>query len=288
MNKGCSGWPFIRNFAGNGQLFVDYTDVNGNTVVSRFLADPTANQVDPSSEKVLLRVDQPYANHNGGQLAFGPDGFLYIGLGDGGSAGDPLGAGQRLDTLLGKILRLDVDEGDPYAIPPDNPLTGQADARPEIWAYGLRNPWRFSFDRATGEMWIGDVGQNQYEEIDLQPAGLGGLNYGWNEMEGLHEYRSGYREGLTLPVWEYDHAQGCSVTGGYVYRGQALPALRGVYLFGDYCSGTLWALARTSEGGWNGVALLATGLSISSFGEDEAGEVYVVDLGGSVYRIVGS
>ena len=284
--QGLLGLAFHPRFAENGQFFVDYTDLNGNTVISRFQADPSADQIEASSEKVLLRIDQPYANHNGGVLAFGPDGFLYIGVGDGGSAGDPFGAGQRLNTLLGKILRLDVDNGDPYALPPDNPLSGQSDARPEIWATGLRNPWRFSFDRATREMWIGDVGQNQYEEIDLQPAGAGGLNYGWNAMEALHDYQGGYREGLTLPVWEYDHSQGCSVTGGYVYRGQALPALGGVYLFGDYCAGTVWALARTPEGGWNAVALLATGLNISSFGEDEAGEVYLVDLGGSIYRIV--
>ena len=286
--QGLLGLAFHPRFAENGQLFVDYTDLSGDTVISRLQADPSADQVEASSEKVLLRIDQPYPNHNGGQLAFGPDGFLYIGVGDGGSAGDPQGAGQRLDTRLGKILRLDVDHGDPYAIPPGNPWQGEAGPRAEIWAYGLRNPWRFSFDRATGEMWIGDVGQNQYEEIDLQPAGVGGLNYGWNSMEGLHAYQGGYREGLTLPVWEYDHTQGCSVTGGYIYRGQALPALLGVYLFGDYCAGTVWALARTPEGGWNAVALLATGLNISSFGEDAAGEVYLVDLGGGVYRLVGS
>ena len=286
--QGLLGLAFHPRFAENGQFFVDYTDLNGNTVISRFGADPSADHIGASSEKVLLRIDQPYPNHNGGELAFGADSLLYIGVGDGVSAGDPLGAGQRLNTLLGKILRLDVDSGDPYAMPPDNPLSGQSDARPEIWAAGLRNPWRFSFDRATGQMWIGDVGQNQYEEIDLQPAGVGGLNYGWNAMEGLHAYLGGYREGLTLPVWEYDHGQGCSVTGGYVYRGQALPALLGVYLFGDYCAGTVWALARTPQGSWNAVALLATGLSISSFGEDEAGEVYLVDLGGGVYRLAGS
>jgi glucose/arabinose dehydrogenase len=285
--QGLLGLAFHPRFAENGLFFVDYTDRNGNTVIARFAAAPKEDSAPPSSEQVVLRIDQPYANHNGGQLAFGPDGFLYVGVGDGGSAGDPLGAGQNLDTRLGKILRLDVDSGELYAPAAGNPWQSQGGARAEVWAYGLRNPWRFSFDRATGEMWIGDVGQNQYEEIDLQPAGVGGLNYGWNLMEGLHAYQGGYREGLTLPVWEYDHTQGCSVTGGYVYRGQALPALRGVYLFGDYCSGTLWGLARAPDGGWNAVQLLATGLSLASFGEDQAGEVYLVDLGGGVYRLSG-
>jgi glucose/arabinose dehydrogenase len=284
--QGLLGLAFHPRFAENGLFYVNYTDASGNTVVSRFVADPSSDQAHLASEKILLRINQPYANHNGGQLAFGPDGFLYVGVGDGGSAGDPLGAGQDLDTRLGKILRLDVDGGDPYAPAAGNPLLAGGGPRAEVWASGLRNPWRFSFDRATGEMWIGDVGQNQYEEIDLQPAGLGGLNYGWNAMEGLHAYQGGYREGMTLPVWEYDHSQGCSVTGGYVYRGQALTALRGVYLFGDYCSGLVWALARTPEGGWGSVELLASGLRLASFGEDEAGELYLVDLAGSVYSLV--
>jgi glucose/arabinose dehydrogenase len=213
-------------------------------------------------------------------LTFGPDGYLYAGLGDGGSGGDPLGNGQKTDTLLGKILRLDVDSGEPYAIPSGNPFGN------EIWAYGLRNPWRISFDRKTGDLWIGDVGQGTWEEIDILPAGSpGGANFGWNLMEGTHPFEGSAQPGLLLPVAEYSHAEGgCSVTGGYVYRGAELPEWQGIYLFGDYCSGLVWGVLHSGEG-WQTQVLFQTGLSISSFGVDEAGELYVADLQGSILRL---
>ncbi|MCS6844707.1 MAG: PQQ-dependent sugar dehydrogenase, partial [Caldilineales bacterium] len=220
--QGLLGLAFHPRFAQNGWLFVYYTDREGDTVISRFQAIPDRTAADPSSEAVLLRQVQPADNHNGGMIAFGPDGMLYAGLGDGGSAGDPWNNAQRLDTLLGKLLRLYVDAESGYAAPADNPFVGSANARPEIWAYGLRNPWRFSFDRVTGDLYIGDVGQNRWEEINFLPAGSrGGVNYGWKVMEGSHCYNAEAcdRGGLTLPVAEYDHEQGCSVTGGYVYRG---------------------------------------------------------------------
>ncbi|MGA2819841.1 MAG: PQQ-dependent sugar dehydrogenase [Anaerolineales bacterium] len=268
-------------------FYVDYTDPTGDVVVARLRLSNNADSADPSSELIVLRIDhRQFPNHNGGQLQFGPDGFLYVGVGDGGSEGDPEGNGQKLDTLLGKILRLDVDAATPYAVPRGNPFLGQPGVLPEIWAYGLRNPWRFSFDRPSGDLWIADVGQDQYEEVDLQPPGLGGLNYGWSLMEGLHPYAGEYREGLTLPVWEYEHSQGCAITGGYVYRGRQIPELVGDYLFSDYCSGKLWALYRTPEGNRQAVLLLETGLNVSSFGEDARGELYLLDLRGGVYELV--
>jgi glucose/arabinose dehydrogenase len=244
--------------------------------------------VDIATQKILLKVKQPYPNHNGGGLAFGPDGYLYLGLGDGGSAGDPLGNGQSLNTFLGKILRLDVDNGEPYAIPADNPFAGSGEAYPEIWAYGLRNPWRFSFDRATGDLFIGDVGQDQWEEINFVPAGAaGGLNFGWNIREGLHPYKGDAPANaqLTDPVAEYSHNLGCSVTGGVVYRGQALPEFSGIYLFGDFCTGTIWGLIQPGSG--NQVqALFESGLGISTFGVDETGEVYLADYKrGTIYQL---
>jgi glucose/arabinose dehydrogenase len=292
--QGLLGLAFHPSFEENGRFFVDYTDLRGDTVVSEFrVPRPDASRADAGSERVLLRVDQPFANHNGGHLAFGSDGYLYVGLGDGGSAGDPMGNGQRLDTLLGKILRIDVDggrEGAEYGIPGDNPFVGRDGARPEIWAYGLRNPWRFSFDRETGALWIGDVGQASIEEVDRGQAGRGGLNYGWNTMEGSACFQppSGCDErDLVLPVAEYRHDDGCAITGGFVYRGSRWPALRGAYLFADYCSGTIWALDADRPLGESPVVVLETGLSISSFGEDGAGELYVADHGkGRVFLIV--
>ncbi|MBF8285408.1 MAG: hypothetical protein HW378_4323 [Anaerolineales bacterium] len=208
--QGLLGLAFYPDYAANGLFFVNYTDVNGDTVVARYAVsadDPS--RADPASAKIILQVDQPFPNHNGGDLVFGPDGYLYIGLGDGGSGGDPQGNGQNLNALLGKMLRIDVNHGDPYAIPPDNPFAGRAGARPEIWAYGLRNPWRYSFDRATGDLYIADVGQNAYEEVDFQPAdSRGGENYGWNKYEGFHAYDGGATDGLTMPVAEYAHAVG--------------------------------------------------------------------------------
>jgi len=291
--QGLLGLAFHPAFATNGRFFVNYTDANGDTVVAEYGLDAgETDRADPDSERVLLRIDQPFANHNGGNLAFGPDGFLYVGAGDGGSAGDPMGNGQGLDTLLGKILRIDVDGrsgGRPYAIPPDNPFVGREGARPEIWALGLRNPWRFSFDRGTGDLWIGDVGQASFEEIDTAPAGEPGVNYGWNTMEGRACFapETGCDEsGLALPVAVYGHDAGCSVTGGFVYRGARWPDLVGAYLFSDYCSGTIWALDAEHPNAGPTV-LLETGRAISSFGEDEAGELCVTDLaGGELLRVV--
>ncbi|HJQ92750.1 MAG TPA: PQQ-dependent sugar dehydrogenase, partial [Candidatus Thermoplasmatota archaeon] len=239
-------------------------------------------------------VDDPYANHNGGMLAFGPDGFLYIALGDGGSANDPQNRAQSLDTLLGKILRVDVDAPTSltaaYGIPSDNPFASR-DRGKEIWAYGLRNPWRFSFDRQTGDLWIGDVGQADYEEVDFQPAtSAGGENYGWSRFEGKH-LKDADREapGAVAPVAEYDHdgpPSHCSVTGGYVYRGSAVAGLQGTYVLGDYCSGVVWTLKADGSQGYELTQVLDTPHLISSFGEDEAGELYVVDHGGSVLKVV--
>ncbi len=233
-------------------------------------------------------MDQPYANHNGGQVVFGPDGYLWIGLGDGGGQGDPNGNGQSHNTLLGKILRIDVNKGDPYVIPDDNPFHNGG-GLPEIYAIGLRNPWRFTFDRQTGNLFIADVGQNQWEEIDLLPAGYSGavMNYGWNIREGAHPYANGDTAGLTDPIAEYDHGMGCSVTGGVVYRGSALPAFSGVYIFGDYCSGIVWGLIPTDGGGWEMKELYRTGLKIASFGEGEDGEVYLLDLNGGHLQAAG-
>ena len=268
------------------QIFVYYSAANPRrSVVSRLSGSLSAN---PDSELVILEIEQPYPNHNGGQLAFGPDGYLYIGVGDGGSAGDPQRNGQDTSTLLGTILRIDVSEAtaeQPYAIPPDNPFAA-ASGRPEIWAYGLRNPWRFSFDRETGELWAGDVGQNRWEEIDIIERGG---NYGWNAMEGNHCFRPPENcrsEDMILPVWEYlleDDA--CSVIGGYVYRGAVIPWLTGAYVYGDFCTGQVFGLRR--EGGDFTNRLLAdTGLRIASFGQDNDGELYVLSQGEGIFRLV--
>ena len=289
--QGLLGLAFHPDYAHNGFFFVNYTDRQGDTVIARFAADLDPAQADPSSEVVILVVDQPAANHNGGQLSFGPDGLLYAGLGDGGGAGDPSGNGQNSTTLLGKMLRLDVDHGQPYAVPTSNPFASSLDSRPEIWATGLRNPWRFSFDRSTGDLYIADVGQDEYEEIDYQPAGSpGGENYGWSIMEGAHCYPASKacdRTGLTPPVAEYDHSQGCSVTGGYVYRGQQFPSLDGIYFFSDFCRGRIWALARDGQGLWRMAEVARPDIEPSSFGEDESGELYVADLkNGRLYQLV--
>jgi glucose/arabinose dehydrogenase len=291
--QGLLGLAFHPHFAENGRFFVMYTAnnaPNGDNTIAEYHVSSDPNRADPNSGRVLLAIPDFAPNHNGGMLAFGPDGYLYAGTGDGGGAGDPQRNGQNLQALLGKLLRLDVDGGAPYAIPPDNPFAGRQDARPEIWAYGLRNPWRFSFDRATNDLWIADVGQNNWEEIDFQPAGSpGGQNYGWSIMEGMHCFRPATncdQTGLTPPVAEYGHDLGCSITGGYVYRGQASPALTGVYLYGDYCSGRIWALYQTPDGAYHQAQLLQQNIQISSFGEDEAGEVYVAGLDtGTIYRL---
>ena len=288
--QGLLGLAFHPNYRQNGLFYVNYTNKEGNTVIARFSTLPSdPARADPTSEKRLLQIKQPYPNHNGGQLAFGPDGFLYIGLGDGGSAGDPLGNAQSLQSLLGKILRIDVDHGDPYGIPSNNPFANGG-GLPEIWAYGLRNPWRFSFDRQTGDLYIGDVGQDAWEEIDFLPAGSpGGVNFGWNVMEGLHPYHNEPISGATLtpPVAEYGHDQGCSVTGGVTYRGSSLPEWQGVYLFGDFCSGNVWGLRHiASQDEWRSALLYSNLGKITAFGEDEAGEVYFLDYAGILYKLI--
>ena len=276
--QGLLGLAFHPQYAQNGWLYVNYTDRQGNSVVARFTRSGASSQADPESEAVLLRVEQPYGNHNGGGVVFGPDGFLYLSFGDGGSANDPLGAGQSTDTLLGKILRVDVSAGQGSTIPADNPFAAGG-GRAEIWAWGLRNPWRFSFDRLTGDVYIADVGQNQYEEINFWPAGSPpNANFGWDLREASHPFEGSVPAGLQLtdPVWEYDHSQGCSVTGGYVYRGPALPEWQGAYIFGDYCSGLIWGLKQT-DGSWQTQPLFDTDANISAFGLDAQGELYLLD-----------
>ncbi len=287
--QGLLGIALHPQYSQNGFFYVNYTDRNGDTVIARFTADDGRNSANPDSQLVLLRVKQPYPNHNGGSLAFGADGFLYIGLGDGGSAGDPQGNGQNLNTHLGKLLRIDVNSGSPYAIPDGNPFkTGGG--KPEIWATGLRNPWRFSFDRATGDLYIGDVGQDTWEEIDFLPAGTpGGTNFGWNLREGLHAFKGDSPAGLVTvdPIFEYKHPTGCSVTGGVVYRGGAIAELQGIYLFGDYCNGKIWGLLRGADGKWQNKLLFTSGAFLSSFGEDDQGELYLTDnAAGVVLKLV--
>jgi glucose/arabinose dehydrogenase len=267
-------------------LYLAYTDRNGDHQISELAM--AGQRADPGSERSILHFDDPFGNHNGGQLAFGPDDHLYIAFGDGGGGGDPLGSGQSLDTLLGKILRIDPRPagGRAYQVPSDNPFEGRDGARPEIWAYGLRNPWRFSFDAATGDLWIGDVGQNAYEEVDFQPAGAGGRNYGWNRREGRHPYDGGDRpDGAVDPVIEYGRGDGCTVIGGFVYRGRRIGGLRGAYLYGDYCSG--WVRAARARDG-KVLEQRDLGLevpSLSSFGTDAGGELYALSLAGGVYRL---
>ncbi len=284
---GLLGLAFHPQYKQNGFFYVNYTGEGGNTFISRFHA--TDNFADPASEKILLEVDQPFPNHNGGALAFSPDGYLYIGLGDGGSANDPFGNGQNLNTLLGKILRIDVNHDDPYAIPADNPFIG-ADARPEIWGFGFRNPWRFSFDPVTADFYIGDVGQDIWEEIDFVPPGQSGLNFGWKFMEGNHNFsaeRPSATTHLTFPAAEYKHSEGCAVTGGYVYRGTAMPEWNGIYLYGDYCSGKIWGLIL-SNGQWQSQVMFETGVTITSFGQDESGELYFASDTGEIYHLTPS
>ncbi len=281
---GLLGMAFHPDYQANGQVFISYTRGGSPliSIISRFslAGDGLAGDgLDPASERIVLDLDQPFGNHNGGGIAFGPDGYLYIGLGDGGAGGDPRGNGQNTRTLLGAMLRIDVDGGTPYAIPPDNPFA-RGGGRPEIFAWGLRNPWRFAFDRLTGALWVGDVGQAAWEEVNRIERGG---NYGWNIREGAHPYRRGRAVGpLIDPVAEYDHDQGCSITGGTVYRGERVPALRGLYVYGDYCSGRIWGLPADGRPR----RLLDSGLNISAFGEGNDGELYVLDhAGGGVYRL---
>ena len=297
--EGLLGLTFDPNFASNGYFYLNYTTSSQHTVISRFSTDPgDPNRADPDSELVLLRVEQPFDNHNGGALAFGPDGYLYVGLGDGGALGDPSGNGQNLSTLLGKMLRIDVSrasEAAPYRIPPDNPFTA-SEQRKEIWAYGLRNPWRFSFDRTTGALWVGDVGEVNFEEIDII---LPGRNYGWNRMEGLHCHPRGItrcdQTGLEMPVFEYPHPTDesrfgfcAAVIGGSVYRGSRFPSLYGAYVYADHCSGEIWALRFDDEEVTEHL-LVNSGSAmtnfISSLGEDEAGEIYILSFDERIYRL---
>ncbi|MCC6974775.1 MAG: PQQ-dependent sugar dehydrogenase [Anaerolineae bacterium] len=289
--QGLLGLAFHPEYRNNGLFYLNYTNRSGDTVVAEYrVSSDNPNKADPTTAREVLSFDQPFPNHNGGMIAFGPDKYLYIGIGDGGSAGDPLRAGQDSKTWLGKILRIDVN-GSPYLIPGDNPfVTGDAGLA-EIWSLGWRNPWRFSFDRLTGDLYVGDVGQNSYEEVSVEKQGSpGGLNYGWNVMEGSHCFqprRDCNQTGLVLPVTEYNHEMGISITGGYVYRGSQYPALQGYYFFGDFGSGRIWALKETSAGQWEMAQLFSTGFPLSSFGEDEAGEVYLLDFAnGSIYQLI--
>ncbi len=293
--RGLLGLALHPDFPKDPRLFVDYTDQNGDTVVSSFEQSLDADAADPASERVLLTVKQPFANHNGGAVAFGPDGMLYIALGDGGSGGDPQGNGRSLKTHLAKILRIDVNvpEGQTpaYKVPADNPFAdGAGGALPEIWLTGLRNPWRMHFDPLNGDLWIGDVGQGAWEEVDVARAGVGGLDYGWNTMEGTHCYQpaSGCDQtGLTLPVSEYDHSQGCAIIGGVVDRGEAQSSFAGWYFFSDDCSGNIWVIDPSKDAFQEPIKLLETGRSISAFGQDADGNVYLTDLSsGALLQLV--
>lgn len=286
--RGLLSVAFHPDYGSNGYFYVDYTDRGGNTVISRFSVSADADVADPGSEKLILNITQPFANHNGGHVLFGPDGMLYIGMGDGGSGGDPCGNAQDRSTLLGDLLRIDVDHGDPYAIPADNPFVGQQGLRGEIWAWGLRNPWRIAFDRQAGLLYIADVGQNAWEEINVVPSTSAGLNFGWNIMEGNHCYPRGACSpaGLVLPALEYSHSAGCSVTGGFVYRGSRIPELAGHYFYADYCSGWVRSFrynnGRTVESReWD----IGNVGRVLSFGEDSSGELYILSDSGKVFRL---
>ncbi len=286
--RGLLGLAFHPGYPTDGRFYVYYTDstADHNLTIAEYRRSSTdPNRADPTSARILLRIPHgQFGNHNGGMLAFGPDGMLYAGTGDGGGGGGQLGFTQDLGSLLAKLLRIDVDppsDGRPYGIPAGNPFVSHAGARPEIWAYGLRNPWRWSFDRLTGDLWIGDVGQDKWEEIDHAAKGAGGQDYGWNVMEATHCYSPPSDcnpAGLTPPVAEYYHDVGCAVVGGYVYRGSLFPLLHGAYLFSDNCSGRIWSLDASARGFQKPVQLIDTGRSISSFGQDDAGQLYVADL----------
>ena len=292
FEEGLLGLAFDPGYASNGYFYVYYSAANPRrSVVSRYSVGADPDQADVSSELVIIEVDQPFPNHNGGTLAFGPDGYLYVSLGDGGDGGDPLGHGQDRTTLLGSILRIDVSAStlqEPYRVPPDNPFVGATDGtREEIWAYGLRNPWKLSFDSVTGDLWVGDVGQASYEEVDLV---TGGGNYGWNVMEGFSCYPPGNQScdqtGLEQPVFDYTHGEGCSVTGDYVYRGDRIGGLVGAYVYGDYCSGRVWGLRYEGSSVTEQALLADTGLLIPSFGTDGQGNLYILSFDGKIYRFV--
>jgi glucose/arabinose dehydrogenase len=291
--RGLLGLAFHPSYASNGFFYVYFTAPNGDITINRYTVSQDPNVVDAGTSHVILTVDHSSrSNHNGGMLAFGPDGMLYIGTGDGGGGGDPDENSQDLGALLGKLLRIDVDAGDPYAIPPDNPFVGMTGAQEEIWALGLRNPWRWAFDRTAGNLYIADVGQGAWEEVNVVASTTAGLNYGWDNMEGRHCYEpsSGCNQtGLTLPALEYSHAEGCSITGGFVYRGSAIPSLQGTYFYADFCNGWVRSFRYA-----NGAATeqqdrdLGSLGNILSFGEDAAGELYILSGNGTVHQIVPS
>ena len=317
--RGLLGFAFHPNHTNNGKFYINYMDNDGNTIISEFYTNSEL-RADHKSERIILKLKQPYGNHNGGDIQFGPDGYLYISIGDGGKAGDPLNAGQDLSSLFGKIIRIDIEQK-PYGIPKSNPFFGQKDKREEIWAWGLRNVWRFSFDKQTGDKYLADVGQNKWEEVNFEPASSkGGLNYGWRIMEANHCYdpkENCPTEGLIKPIIEYPNdanhpafafriieelsfsetdVEGCSVTGGYVYRGQKIKSMQGQYIFGDYCSGNIWTLKvvngkainfknRTEEINIGGGEFTTY---ISSFGQDSDGEIYIIDYNGGIYKLIES
>ncbi len=292
--RGLLGLAFHPRYSENGFFFVYYTNTIGDITLARYsVSSANPDRANPSSATGVLTISHSqFPNHNGGQMEFGPDGYLYLGPGDGGSEGDPFNHAQDRSQLLGKILRIDVDTL-PYRIPPSNPFVNTPNARGEIWAYGLRNPWRFTFDRISQDLWIADVGQDRYEEVDFQPAtSIGGENYGWRRMEGLHCFNPSVNcqdPSFTMPILEYSHDNGnCSITGGYRYRGARYPRMSGIYFYGDYCTGTIWGATQQGDGTWSSQKLLSTRLAISSFGEDANGELYVADLNGAVYQLVDS
>jgi len=310
--RGLLGMAFHPNYQSNGYVYLNYVDEDDHTIVSRFSVSNNPNRLNAKSERILIKLKQPFTNHNGGHIVFGPDGYLYISLGDGGKAGDPYNNAQNLGNLFGTVLRIDVDRGELYAIPDDNPFINSPKTRGEIWLYGLRNVWRFSFDRETGDVYIGDVGQNMWEEIDFVSAEeAGGQNFGWRVMEGTHCYNppEDCEQIGVLPIYEYPNdanymkvltgmdepnVDGCSVTGGYVYRGKDIPGLNGTYFFADYCSGNIWTFKevegmatnfrnRTAEINLGGGQFTNY---ISSFGEDNNGELYFVDYNGTIYKLI--
>ncbi len=310
--RGLLGFAFHPDHENNKKFYINYIDNDGHTIVSEFIAQ-SKYKADHNSERVLLKLEQPYGNHNGGHIEFGNDGYLYIAIGDGGAAGDPLDSGQDLTSLFGKVIRIDIN-GSPYSIPKSNPFYGIKNAREEIWAWGLRNVWRFSFDKKTGDIYYGDVGQNKWEEVNFEPASSsGGNNYGWRQMEASYCFEpkeNCKRDGMVLPIIEYPNdayhpafalgrknqlnVEGCSVTGGYVYRGKKLKGFEGVYFFGDYCSGNIWSF-KVKDGKANEFKNRTEEINIadgeftnyiSSFGQDADGEIYIVDYNGAVYKII--
>ena len=310
--RGLLGFAFHPDHENNKKFYINYIDNDGHTIVSEFIAQ-SKYKADHNSERILLRLEQPYGNHNGGHIEFGKDGYLYIAIGDGGAAGDPLDSGQDLTSLFGKVIRIDIN-GSPYSIPKSNPFYGIKNAREEIWAWGLRNVWRFSFDKKTGDIYYGDVGQNKWEEVNFEPASSsGGNNYGWRQMEASYCFEpkeNCKRDGMVLPIIEYPNdayhpafalgrknqlnVEGCSVTGGYVYRGKKLKGFEGVYFFGDYCSGNIWSF-KVIDGKANEFKNRTEEINIadgeftnyiSSFGQDADGEIYIVDYNGAVYKII--